>query len=43
VLTPTIIGLTGLFALLSLSGSGLSNFSVVALTSAFGTPLSAGR
>jgi hypothetical protein len=43
VLTPTIIGLTGLFALLSLSGSGISNFSVVALTSALGTPLSAGR
>jgi MFS family permease len=41
VLTPTIIGLTGFFALLSLSGSGISNFSVVALTSAFGTPLSA--
>jgi len=41
VLTPTILGLTGFFALLSLSGSGISNFSVVALTSAFGTPLSA--
>jgi predicted MFS family arabinose efflux permease len=41
VLTPTIIGLTGFFALLSLSGSGISNFSVVALISAFGTPLSA--
>ena len=41
VLTPTIIGLTGFFVLLSLSGSGISNFSVVALTSAFGTPLSA--
>ncbi len=41
LLTPTIIGLTGFFALLSLSGSGMSNFSVVALTSAFGTPLSA--
>src|SRR5207245_6501377 len=40
VLTPTIIGLTGFFALLSLSGSGISNFSVVALTSAFGTSLS---
>jgi hypothetical protein len=34
-------GLTGFFALLSLSGSGISNFSVVALTGAFGTPLSA--
>jgi len=41
VLTPTIIGLTGFFALLSLSGSGISNFSVAALTSSFfGTPLS---
>ncbi|HEV2189060.1 MAG TPA: MFS transporter [Stellaceae bacterium] len=39
VLTPTIIGLTGFFALLSLSGSGISNFSVVALRSAFDTPL----
>jgi hypothetical protein len=41
VLTPTIIGLTAFFALLSLSGNGISNFSVVALTGAFGTPLSA--
>ena len=41
ILTPTIIGLTGFFALLSLSGSGISNFSVVALTSAYGIPLSA--
>jgi FSR family fosmidomycin resistance protein-like MFS transporter len=40
VLTPTILGLTGFFALMSLSGSGISNFSVVALTSAFGTSLS---
>jgi MFS family permease len=39
VLTPAIIGLTGFFALLSLSGSGISNFAVVALTEAFGTPL----
>jgi len=39
VLTPTIIGLTGFFALLSLSGSGISNFSVVALHGAFDTPL----
>ncbi len=39
VLTPTIIGLTGFFALLSLSGSGISNFSVVALRNAFDTPL----
>src|SRR5437762_2655974 len=40
ILTPTIIGLTGFFALMSLSGSGISNFSVVALPSAFGTSLS---
>ena len=40
ILTPAIIGLTGFFALLSLSGSGISNFSVVALTGAYGTPLS---
>ena len=37
ILTPTIIGLTGFFALLSLSGSGISSFSVVALTGAYGT------
>jgi MFS transporter, FSR family, fosmidomycin resistance protein len=41
ILTPTIIGLTGFFALLSLSGSGISNFSVAALTAGFGTPLAA--
>jgi FSR family fosmidomycin resistance protein-like MFS transporter len=40
LLTPTILGLTAFFALLSLSGSGISNFSVVALTGAFDTPLS---
>jgi MFS family permease len=40
ILTPTILALTGFFALLSLSGSGISNFSVVALTSAYATPLS---
>jgi FSR family fosmidomycin resistance protein-like MFS transporter len=39
ILTPTIVGLTGFFALLSLSGSGISNFSVVALRGAFDTPL----
>jgi MFS family permease len=39
VLTPNIIFLTGFFALLSLSGSGISNFSVVALRGAFDTPL----
>jgi MFS family permease len=40
ILTPTILGLTGFFALMSLSGSGISNFSVVALTGAFGTSMS---
>jgi MFS transporter, FSR family, fosmidomycin resistance protein len=39
VLTPTIIFLTAFFALLSLSGSGISNFSVVALRGAYDTPL----
>ena len=39
VLTPTIIFLTAFFALLSLSGGGISNFSVVALRGAFDTPL----
>jgi MFS family permease len=39
VLTPNIIFLTFFFSLLSLSGSGISNFSVVALQSAFDTPL----
>ena len=40
ILTPTILGLTGFFSLMSLSGSGISNFSVVALNGAFGTSLS---
>ena len=40
LLTPPILGLTAFFALLSLSGTGISNFSVVALTGAFDTPLS---
>jgi MFS transporter, FSR family, fosmidomycin resistance protein len=39
ILTPMMVFLMGFFALLSLSGSGISNFSVVALHSAFGTPL----
>ena len=41
ILTPSVLFLTGFFALLSLAGSGIGNFSVVALTAAFGTPLSA--
>jgi MFS family permease len=40
VLTPAILALTGFFALMSLSSSGISTFSVVALTTAYGTPLS---
>jgi FSR family fosmidomycin resistance protein-like MFS transporter len=39
ILTPQILALTGFFALLSLSGSGISNFSVAALTRAYGTPV----
>src|SRR5436305_1324082 len=40
ILTPTVLFLTGFFALLALSGTGISNFSVGALTAAFDTPLS---
>ncbi len=40
ILTPGILALTGFFVLMSLSSSGISTFSVVALTSAYGTPLS---
>ncbi len=39
ILTPTILGLTGFFALMSLSGSGIGSFSVVALTAGYDTPL----
>jgi MFS transporter, FSR family, fosmidomycin resistance protein len=39
ILTPSILALTGFFALLSLSGSGISNFSVASLTRAYGTPV----
>jgi len=39
ILTPMMMFLMGFFALLSLSGSGISNFSVVALHGAFDTPL----
>ena len=41
VLTPAILGLTAFFALLSLSTTGISNFSVVALMSAYAVPFSA--
>jgi MFS transporter, FSR family, fosmidomycin resistance protein len=40
ILTPGILALTGFFALMSLSSSGISTFSVVALTTAYGTPIS---
>jgi MFS family permease len=40
ILTPAILALTGFFALMSLSSSGISTFSVTALTAAYGTPLS---
>ena len=41
VFTPTLLALTVFFVLLSLSSSGITNFSVVALTSAYGLPFSA--
>ena len=41
VLTPALLGLTVFFILLSLSTSGISNFSVVALMSAYALPFSA--
>jgi MFS family permease len=40
ILTPGILALTGFFALMSMSGSGISTFSVAALNTAYGTPLS---
>src|SRR5205814_219895 len=40
LLASTVLFLTGFFALLALSGTGISNFSVGALTAAFDTPLS---
>src|SRR5271167_4734637 len=41
VFTPAILGLTVFFVLLSLSSSGITNFSVVAVMSAYGLPFSA--
>jgi len=41
VFSPAILGLTVFFALLSLSTSGISNFSVVALMNAYGFPFAA--
>jgi MFS transporter, FSR family, fosmidomycin resistance protein len=41
LLSPTVIGLTGLFALLSLSSGAISTFSVVALVALFGIQFSA--
>jgi MFS family permease len=40
LLTPTVIGLVGFFALLSLSSGALTNYSAVALVSAYGVSLS---
>jgi MFS transporter, FSR family, fosmidomycin resistance protein len=40
LLTPTVIGLVGFFALLSLSSGALTNYSAVALVSAYGISLS---
>jgi len=41
VLTPALLALTVFFALLSLSSSGITNFSVAALTSAYSLPFAA--
>ena len=41
VLTPALLALTVFFVLLSLSSSGITNFSVAALTSAYGLPFAA--
>lgn len=40
VVSPAILGLMGFFILLSLSTSGITNFSVVALMGAYGLPFS---
>ncbi|WP_428538151.1 MFS transporter [Rhodopila sp.] len=40
LLTPTVFGLVGFFALLSLSSGALTNYSVVALVSVYGISLS---
>jgi MFS transporter, FSR family, fosmidomycin resistance protein len=39
LLTPTVIGLTGFFALITLAGSGMQNFSIPALQQLDGLPL----
>jgi FSR family fosmidomycin resistance protein-like MFS transporter len=41
LLTPTVLGLVGFFALLSLSSGALTNYSVVALVTVYGISLSA--
>jgi MFS transporter, FSR family, fosmidomycin resistance protein len=41
VFSPALLALTLFFVLLSLSGSGITNFSVAALTSAYGLPFAA--
>ena len=40
LLTPTVLGLVGFFALLSLSSGALTNYSVVALVTVYGVSLS---
>jgi MFS family permease len=40
LLTPTVVGLVGFFALLSLSSGALTNYSAVALVSIYGVSLS---
>ena len=40
LLTPTVIGLVGFFALLSLSSGALTNYSAVALVTVYGISLS---
>ncbi|MFT4102463.1 MAG: MFS transporter [Burkholderiaceae bacterium] len=41
IMSPAVVMLTVFFTLLSLSSGGISNFSVVALTSGYGTPVGA--
>ncbi|MCC7274000.1 MAG: MFS transporter [Alphaproteobacteria bacterium] len=43
LLSPTILGLMFFFMLITMSASGITSFSVVALQSLYGTPLSVGN
>ncbi|MGE0716747.1 MAG: MFS transporter [Alphaproteobacteria bacterium] len=43
LLSPTILGLAFFFMLITMSASGITSFSVVALQSMFGTPLAVGN